>query len=97
LLRIVQESLANVRKHAAAASVQISLQIRDGVLELTVSDDGKGFDLVYMQTGARLHFGLSTMRERAKAIGAEFDLHSELGGGTRVTMRLPVRELAQVS
>jgi signal transduction histidine kinase len=90
LLRIAQEALANVRKHASATRAQISLQIREGVLALTVSDNGKGFDPDQVQTPHRPHFGVSTMRERAEAIGAEFDLHSELGAGTRVTVWLPI-------
>jgi len=90
LLRIVQEALTNVRKHASATNAWISLRINDGVLELTVSDDGQGFDPDHISTTHRPHFGLSTMRERAEAIGAEFDLDSEPGAGTRVTVRLSV-------
>jgi two-component system nitrate/nitrite sensor histidine kinase NarX len=90
LLRIVQEALTNVRKHASATNAWISLRISDGVLELTVSDDGQGFDPDHVPTTHRPHFGLSTMRERAEAIGAEFDLDSEPGAGTRVTVRLSV-------
>jgi signal transduction histidine kinase len=88
LLRIVQEALTNVRKHASATKVRISLRVNDGVLELTVSDDGQGFDPDHVRGTHRPHFGLSTMRERAEAIGAEFDLDSEPGAGTRVTVRL---------
>ncbi len=90
LLRIVQESLSNVRKHASATKAWISLRINDGVLELTVSDDGKGFDPDRVRTTHWPHFGLSTMRERAETIGAEFDLDSKPGAGTRVTVRLSV-------
>jgi signal transduction histidine kinase len=90
LLRIVQEALTNVRKHASATKVWISLRISDGVLELRVSDDGQGFDPEHVPTTHWPHFGLSTMHERAKAIGAEFDLDSELGAGTRIMVRLPV-------
>jgi len=93
LLRIVQEALTNVRKHASATKVWISLQISDGVLEMTVSDDGQGFDPDRVPTTHRPHFGLGTMRERAEAIGAEFDLDSEPGAGTRVTVRLAVKDL----
>jgi PAS domain S-box-containing protein len=90
LLRIVQEALTNVRKHASATKVWISLRLNDGVLELTVSDDGQGFDPDHVPTTHWPHFGLSTMHERAEAIGAEFDLDSELGAGTRIMVRLPV-------
>jgi signal transduction histidine kinase len=93
LLRIVQEALTNVRKHASATNAWISLRINDGVLELTVSDDGQGFDPDHVRIIHRSHFGLSTMRERAEAIGTEFDLDSEPGAGTRVTVQLAVKDL----
>ena len=92
LLRIVQEALTNVRKHASATQAWVSLRINDGVLELTVGDNGKGFDVEDHGLNHRSRFGLSTMRERAEAIGAEFNLDSEPGTGTRVTVRLAVRE-----
>lgn len=93
LLRIVQESLTNVRKHASATHACVSARIDDGVLELTVSDDGKGFDPNRVWIDQRSHFGLNMMRERAEAIGAEFDLDTELGAGTRVMVRLPLSDL----
>jgi signal transduction histidine kinase len=93
LLRIAQEALANVRKHASATQAQISLQIKDGVLALTVSDNGKGFDPDQVQATLRPHFGVGSMRERAEAIGAEFGLDSDPGAGTRVTVRLPIDDL----
>jgi signal transduction histidine kinase len=96
LLRIAQEALANVRKHASATRAWITLQIRDGVLELMVSDDGKGFEPEQVQTSHGSHFGVSTMRERAEAIDAEFDLDSEPGAGTRVRVRLPIEDLPLV-
>jgi len=90
LLRIVQESLTNVRKHASAATVCVSLQMDGNILELGVRDDGKGFDPEYVQPNHRLHFGLGTMAERAAEIGAEFNLASKPGDGTRVIVRLPL-------
>jgi Rrf2 family protein len=92
LLRIVQESLTNVRKHASATRVWISVQMDVDVLELTVRDDGKGFDPGCLPTTHWPHFGLSTMRERAGAIGAEFYLDSKPGTGTLITVRMAVVE-----
>jgi signal transduction histidine kinase len=71
--------------------------VRNGgpVLVLTVSDDGQGFEFErarHGETGGRPQFGLSTMRERAEAIGAEFSLDSQPGAGTRVTVRLEVKD-----
>lgn len=90
LLRIVQEALTNVRKHAAASGVRISVQRQNGTLELLVSDDGRGFDPAHLCADPPAHFGLNTMRERAQAIGAEFQVESRPGGGTRVRVRLPL-------
>lgn len=94
LLRIVQEALTNVRKHAAATGVRISVQRQNGTLELLVSDDGRGFDPAYICADPSAHFGLNTMRERAQAIGAEFQVESWPGSGTRVRVRLPLGERA---
>jgi len=84
--------LTNVRKHASATQARVSLRINDNILELTVADNGKGFDVEDYGLNHRPRFGLSTMRERAEAIGAEFNLDSEPGAGTRVTVRLALRE-----
>ena len=92
LLRIVQEALTNVRKHASASRAWVKLQVVSGSLDLTIADDGTGFDLEHFWTEPQQRFGLSTMRERAEAISAEFSLESELGTGTRVAVRLPIEE-----
>jgi signal transduction histidine kinase len=94
LLRIVQEALTNIRKHASAARAWVSLQSYDNTLELTVGDDGMGFEPQHVRSNRRPHFGLSTMRERAEAVGAEFHLDAEPGAGTRVTVRLAVEDLS---
>jgi len=94
LLRIVQESLTNVRKHASASKACVSFQIDGRVLEMTVSDDGKGFDPGHVQATDQAQFGLSTMRERAEEIGAEFNLDSKPGAGTRVRVCLPLKDLS---
>ncbi len=92
LLRIVQEALSNVRKHAAASVARVCVHNGGPALELTVSDDGIGFEFDQARQTGRPHFGLSTMRERAEAISAEFDVQSQPGAGTRVTVRLTVKE-----
>jgi signal transduction histidine kinase len=92
LLRIVQESLTNTRKHASATRVWVGIQNDDGVLRVEVRDDGCGFDPKQIRTDYRPHLGLSSMRERAEAIGADFDLLSSPGQGTRVVVRLKLVE-----
>ena len=90
LLRIVQEALANIRKHADAHSASLRLESSTDGLWLTIADDGSGFDP--LQPMADDHLGLLTMRERAAAIGAELELDSVPGRGTRVTVHLAAPE-----
>jgi len=85
LLRICLEALANVAKHANAKSVRVTLQAGARKARLTVEDDGRGFDpeqarRIDSQSGS----GLLIMRERATALGGDFQLHSKPGAGTRV-------------
>lgn len=87
LLRIAQEALSNVRKHARARRAEVRL-VREGpYLELTVADDGQGFDPQAPRSGH--HLGLATMRERARSLGGHLTVATGIGRGTRVTVRLP--------
>jgi nitrate/nitrite-specific signal transduction histidine kinase len=93
LLRIVQEALANVRKHAAASHVDVRIRVGAEEVETVVADDGRGFahEVGRDRVGAdRLpHFGLATMRERAEAVGGTLEVVTAPGEGTRVVVRLP--------
>ncbi|TVO75481.1 ATP-binding protein [Sedimenticola selenatireducens] len=87
LLRIVQESLANIRKHAKAHTVRVLLTCNpEGEYRLLVEDDGVGFDNVRPPGNPGEHIGLSIMEERARRVGAEIKIESELGEGTRVEL-----------
>ena len=79
LLRIVREAVNNAGRHARAAGVTVSLDVTDGIV-LVVRDDGEGFDTT--QPGAG--FGLTSMRERAEAIGGAFTLTTAPGCGTTI-------------
>ena len=84
LLRILQESLSNIDKHAGAEHVDVSWDVEDGSGVLRVQDDGKGFDTA---RGIRDNaYGLVGMRERADAIGARLIISSTPGDGTTVTV-----------
>lgn len=87
LLRIFQEVLANVRKHARATWIRVTLAHTADSLCLLVSDDGIGFDPERVAESGR--FGLKTMAERAEAIGAAFVVTSRQGKGTRIEVTLP--------
>ena len=87
LVRIVQEALNNVRKHAEASQAQINLRMWEGDVLLEVIDDGRGFDPLDVPLVAQ--YGLRGMRERAELIGADFQIVSQPGQGTAVRLRLP--------
>ena len=92
VLRIVQESLQNVRKHAASSHTVVSTKLDTPNWILEVSDDGRGFDVSAVAARGRRNFGLQFMRERAELIGAHFEIRSRTGGGTAVWLSIPVGE-----
>lgn len=96
LIRIVQEALTNVRKHADASSVTVRLRLEGDELAIHVEDDGRGFDLDRPVRTGWPHFGLTTMRERAQAVGGSFELVSSPGQGTKVIVRAPLEARAEV-
>lgn len=86
LYRILQESLTNITKHADAKKVVVELQQQAGRIDLSIEDNGTGFDPTQNTTG----FGLQGMRERAAALGGKFCLHSQAGKGCQITVDLPL-------
>jgi signal transduction histidine kinase len=91
LLRICQESLTNVKKHAHAAQVSVNLTYEANAVELEITDDGDGFDRNKVarmtQQGG---FGLSSMEQRARQLGGTLKVSSGNGRGTRVESRIPI-------
>jgi signal transduction histidine kinase len=87
IFRIVQEALANSRRHSKARSVRIVLAARDGNLRLEITDDGIGF--AHEQVGDA-SFGLRGIRERARLLGGGATITSEPGKGARVTVEFPL-------
>ncbi len=88
LIRIVQEALNNVRKHALANRVTINLRKWDSDLLVEIIDDGQGFDPDDLPTVVQ--YGLRGMRERAELIGADFQIISQPRTGTTVRLSLPL-------
>jgi PAS domain S-box-containing protein len=86
LYRIALEALNNTIKHAGASKAEITVTTTEDVLQLTVTDDGQGFDTSTPHPG---HLGLGTMADRAAAAGAVLTVDSEPGSGTRVHLHLP--------
>jgi signal transduction histidine kinase len=84
--RIVQEALSNVARHARARHVEVTLTAQHVALEVTVRDDGVGFNVERLRTG----LGLMGMRERAELVGGSLDIESVPGAGTTVRARFPL-------
>lgn len=90
LFRVAQEALANVSKHSGATRACVSVEWGDDTVTLRVTDDGRGFAPVRTHGGG---YGLSSMRERAQALGGSVAVESRPGGGTRVTCVCPLMDV----
>jgi signal transduction histidine kinase len=86
LLRITQEALSNVVKHAQARCVRVELVVRFGQACLCVKDDGQGFRAEH-EPGT---FGLNSMENRTKALGGTWEIHSEQGQGSEIRASIPI-------
>ncbi|MGH2731542.1 MAG: GAF domain-containing sensor histidine kinase [Actinomycetota bacterium] len=97
LYRIAQELLSNIRKHAGAARVELTLEADPEEVRMRVTDDGRGFDLDgYRRARPETSFGLAGISERVEVIGGTLDIHSGIGKGTWVEVRVPVERMAAV-
>jgi len=83
LYRICQEGLNNIARHASASRAEIDLKFEDSAVDLSVSDDGIGFDPDHTPSG---HFGISMMGERAEAVGASLSVKSQPGQGAKISI-----------
>lgn len=90
LVRVVQEALTNVRKHAHAEQATVRLAVQSQAIELSIQDDGRGFDPARFDREGWPRFGLQTMRERVKGIGGTFAIESCQARGTCVMISMPV-------
>ena len=89
LLRIAQEALGNALRHSGADHVALSLTARDSRISLRVTDDGRGFDPEEAVTRSR-RLGLTSMRERAEALGGTLRIDSDPGQGTTIEVEVRV-------
>jgi len=90
VFRMIQESLANVRKHARAKKATVAVRSTGSGLEIAVQDDGDGFDLHIVEDPAREHMGLSIMKERAANLGGTVRITTAPGRGTSVRVEIPI-------
>jgi PAS domain S-box-containing protein len=87
--RVAQEALQNVRKHASATHVEVTLEPRDDGLYVSIVDDGIGAEPDSLVSSPRGHMGITSMRERVTIAGGWFRITSAPGAGTRVEFWLP--------
>jgi signal transduction histidine kinase len=93
VLRVAQECLSNVQRHAGAARVEVALAALDGEIQVCVADDGRGFDAATVHAGGSgKSVGLLSMRERAELVDGNVVVKSHPGGGCQVTLRIPLKE-----
>jgi signal transduction histidine kinase len=90
LLRIVQEALTNIRKHAQAKHAWVLMEVDGRQAVVTIADDGNGFAADQANGTDGLHFGLQMMRARAAELGGTLEVQSAQGEGTQVTVRVPL-------
>jgi len=87
LLAIAREALANTARHASAHQVTVDAVLVDGMVNLTIADDGRGFSPAPLRTEG--HHGLANMQNRAEALGGSFAVTSTEGNGTRIIVTVP--------
>lgn len=88
LLRIAREALSNVRRHSTASTVEVTFESKQDSIEMTIRDNGLGFDPKSSFQG----HGLTVMAERARSVGGELSITTTPGHGTEVKVKLPVAE-----
>lgn len=90
LFRIFQEALTNITRYAEANKVVTYIQIADDHIDVTIEDNGKGFDPEAEHPKSRQPYGIIGMKERVRALHGEFELVSAIGKGTKIHVRLPL-------
>lgn len=86
VLRIIQEALSNVRKHANTSTAIVTIESTDGLLRVQIEDEGQGFAPTAVKSQG---VGLSVMHERAQSIGGRLEIDGKPGRGTRITLWVP--------
>jgi signal transduction histidine kinase len=93
LLRITQEALTNVRRHAQATEVEVKLEHTPQAVEMIVRDNGQGFNLTDLEESPPGYHGLNIIRERAEGLGGSLNISSAPGEGTAVMVSLPTEKV----
>jgi signal transduction histidine kinase len=95
LYRLIQEGLNNIHKHARASRVSVRLVRVHPHIILRIEDNGCGFDIqeVLSRVAPEKRMGLVSMQQRARILNGEFDIRSELGKGTKISLKIPAGEM----
>jgi protein-histidine pros-kinase len=93
LLRIAQEALTNVRRHAMASQVSVRLINSDSAVEMTIKDNGRGFILSDLEQAAPGYHGITIIKERAEGLGGSLTIDTSPGQGTEVKISLPFEKV----
>jgi two-component system nitrate/nitrite sensor histidine kinase NarX len=89
---IIKEAVTNARKHGGAEYVEVKIATDDCGSKIIVRDDGMGFDPVTVSGEDAQQMGLQIMRERARSVKGELDVHSKKGQGTSITLCVPIKQ-----
>lgn len=94
VLRIIQEAINNCKKYAKANMIDIILSYQKDMLEVSIMDDGVGFDVNHMpeRKNENTGFGLSMMKERVHLLNGTFEIESKTGFGTEIQVRIPIKD-----
>ena len=90
LLMVLQEAVANAVRHGKSRKVRVAVRFGAKSLEMSITDDGTGFDKTSAEVSAPGHMGLSGMASRVANMGGTFDVESQPGQGTKITVRMPL-------
>jgi len=93
LLRITQEALTNVRRHAQATNVVVKLEKTSQAVEMLIKDNGQGFNLSDLEKSPPGYHGLNIIRERAESLGGSLNISTAPGEGTEVRVSLPIEKV----
>ncbi len=90
LFRVIQEAVTNAVRHSHASHLTVKLERNDGEMLVTITDDGRGFDVAGVLHGPQSPFGLLGMQERVRPFGGSVNFTSDVGRGTTVHVRVPL-------
>jgi signal transduction histidine kinase len=92
LFRIIQEAVNNIRRHAKANKIEVAIKFSDDSIEIAIKDNGIGFEMPDFigDSASRGKLGVVGMNERAHLIGGNFNVDSQVGKGTIISVRVPI-------